>query len=215
MIFWSSENNSPEILNDVDALADEEKGRGTYVEIEKKRAMDASERELFSNKKQVMQYVSEKPISTDACANISNINSINATSLEQGIGKVISMGENSRKGKNPVTHDKDIGVDSKNKVQNTFPTNVKSLLSGGLLDGVPMMYISMSSEKKILLSATEFERHAGCKSHHANNYIYFDNGRTIHVVVQNLKKTPREMLFEVIQKIVGSPIDPRNFQTFN
>ncbi|KAH0682581.1 hypothetical protein KY285_020085 [Solanum tuberosum] len=136
----------PEILNDVDALADEEKGRGTYVEIEKKRAMDASKRELFSNKKQVMQYVSDKPISTDACANISNTNSINATSLEQGIGKVISMGDNSGKGKNPVNHDKDIGADSKNKVQNTFPTNVKSLLSSGLLDGVPVKYISLSSE---------------------------------------------------------------------
>ncbi|KAH0757660.1 hypothetical protein KY290_021153 [Solanum tuberosum] len=112
--------------------------------------MDASKRELFSNKKQVMQYVSDKPISTDACANISNTNSINATSLEQGIGKVISMGDNSGKGKNPVNHDKDIGADSKNKVQNTFPTNVKSLLSSGLLDGVPVKYISLSSEKSLI-----------------------------------------------------------------
>uniref|UniRef100_M1DWT1 DNA binding protein n=1 Tax=Solanum tuberosum TaxID=4113 RepID=M1DWT1_SOLTU len=134
------------MLKDVDALADGEKGRGTYVEIEKKCAMDASERELFSNKKQVVQCVSDKPISTDACTNISNTNSINATSLEHGKGKFISMGDNSGKGKNPVNHDKDIRVDSKKKVQNTFPTNVKSLLSSGLLDGVPVKYISMSSE---------------------------------------------------------------------
>jgi len=133
------------MLNDVDALADGEKGRGN-VEIEKKCAMDASERELFSNKKQVVQCVSDKPISTDACTNISNTNSINATSLEHGKGKVISMGDNSGKGKNPVNHDKDIGVGSKKKVQNTFPAHVKSLLSSGLLDGVPVKYISMLSE---------------------------------------------------------------------
>ncbi|KAK6791433.1 hypothetical protein RDI58_010514 [Solanum bulbocastanum] len=54
------ENKVPEMLNDVDALADGENGRGTYVEIEKQRAMDFSERELFSNKKQVVQYVSDK-----------------------------------------------------------------------------------------------------------------------------------------------------------
>ncbi|KAH0692560.1 hypothetical protein KY285_019657 [Solanum tuberosum] len=203
------------MLNDVDALADGEKGRGTYVEIKKKRAMDASERELFSNKKQVVQYVSDKPISIDACANISNTNSINATSLEHGKGKVILMGDNSGKGKNPMNHDKDIGVGSKKKVQNTFPAHVKCLLSSGLLDGVPVKYISMLSEKKNYLSASEFERHAGCKSGHANSHIYFDSGKTIHAVVQKLKKTPPEMLFEIIQNIVGSPINPKNFQTFN
>ncbi|KAG5610608.1 hypothetical protein H5410_021889 [Solanum commersonii] len=138
------------MLNDVDALADGEKGRGTYVEIEKKRAMDASERELFSNKKQVVQYVSDKPISTDAFMNISNTNNINDTSVEIGKekGKVILMGDNSGKGKNPINHDKDIGIGSKKKVQNTFSTHVKSLLSSGLLDGVPVKYSSMSSERQ-------------------------------------------------------------------
>ncbi|KAH0682079.1 hypothetical protein KY289_019831 [Solanum tuberosum] len=171
------------MLKDVDALADGEKGRGTYVEIEKKCAMDASERELFSNKKQVAQCVSDKSISTDACTNISNTNSINATSLEHGKGKVISMGDNSGKEKNPGNNDKDIGVDSKKKVQNTFPTNMKNCLS-----------------------ATEFERHAGCKSHHANSHIYFDSGRTIHAVVRKLKKTPSEMLFESTYKVLENII---------
>ncbi|KAG5610606.1 hypothetical protein H5410_021887 [Solanum commersonii] len=66
VIFQTFENKDTEMLNDVYALANGENGRGTYVEIEKKRSMDASERELFSNKKQVVQYVSDKPISTDA-----------------------------------------------------------------------------------------------------------------------------------------------------
>lgn len=50
------------MLNDVDALADENNGRRTYFEIAKKCAMDSSERELFSNKKQVVQHVSDRPI---------------------------------------------------------------------------------------------------------------------------------------------------------
>ncbi|KAH0679029.1 hypothetical protein KY284_020114 [Solanum tuberosum] len=229
------------MLNDVDALADRKNSRGTYVEIEKKRAMDVSDRELFSNKKQVLQYVSDKPISTDACVNISNTNSINATYLELGKekGKVSLMGGNSGKGKKPLNHDKDIGVGSKKKVQNTFPTHVKSFLSSGLLDGVPVKYSSMSSEKSLIgviegkgclcsydnyklsearfsltlllfkmkyLSASEFERHAGCKGGHANSHIYFDSGKTIHVVAQNLKKTPPEMLFESTYKVLKNII---------
>ncbi|KAG5610624.1 hypothetical protein H5410_021905 [Solanum commersonii] len=102
------------------------------------------------------------------------------------------MGDNSEKGKNPLNHDKDIGVGSKKKVQNTFPTH-----------------------KKKYLSASEFERRAGCKSGHADSHISFDSGKTIHVVAQKLKKTPPKMLFEVIQKFVDCPINPKKFQTFN
>lgn len=54
-----------------------------------------------------------------------------------------------------------------------------------------------------------------CWLQDANNHIFFDSGITILAVVQKLKKTPTEMIFEVIQKIVGSPINPENFQTFN
>ncbi|KAG5610607.1 hypothetical protein H5410_021888, partial [Solanum commersonii] len=125
------------------------------------------------------------------------------------------MGDNSGKGKNPVNHDKDIGVGSKKKVQNTFPSHVKSLLSTCLLEGVPVKYSSMSSEKKKYLSVSEFERHAGFKSGHANSHIYFISGKTIHDVVQKLKKTPLEMLFEVIQNFVGCPINPKKIQNLN
>lgn len=50
------------------------------------------------------------------------------------------MGDNSGKGKSPMNHNKDIGVGSKKKVQNTFPTHVKSFLSSRLIDGVPVKY---------------------------------------------------------------------------
>lgn len=62
------------------------------------------------------------------------------------------------------------------------------------------------------LNAYEFERHAGCKTKHPNNHIYFDNGKTIYAVVQELKNTQQEMLFDTIQTITGSPINQKNFR---
>ncbi|XP_061372263.1 uncharacterized protein LOC133314753 isoform X2 [Gastrolobium bilobum] len=103
---------------------------------------------------------------------------------------------------------------------NNFPSNVKSLLSTGIFDGVPVRYVSWSRERvhkgfikgtgylcscddckqSKALNAYEFERHAGAKTKHPNNHIYFDNGKTIYAVVQELKNTPQEMLFDAIQK---------------
>ncbi|KAJ4719830.1 putative DNA-binding protein [Melia azedarach] len=115
---------------------------------------------------------------------------------------------------------------------NNFPSNVKSLLSTGMLDGVPVKYVSWSREKNLkgtikgtgylcgcnecnftkALNAYEFERHAKCKTKHPNNHIYFENGKTIYAVVQELKNTPQEMLFEAIQNVTGSQINQKNFR---
>lgn len=62
------------------------------------------------------------------------------------------------------------------------------------------------------LNAYEFERHAGCKTKHPNNHIYFENGKTIYAVVQELKNTPQELLFDAIQNVTGSPINQKNFR---
>uniref|UniRef100_A0A2N9IJ15 Tify domain-containing protein n=1 Tax=Fagus sylvatica TaxID=28930 RepID=A0A2N9IJ15_FAGSY len=106
---------------------------------------------------------------------------------------------------------------------NNFPSNVKSLLSTGMFDGVPVKYVSWSREKNQVgiikgtgylcscdncnhskaLNAYEFERHAGCKTKHPNNHIYFENGKTIYAVVQELKNTPQEMLFRCNSKCDG------------
>ncbi|ONI24229.1 hypothetical protein PRUPE_2G230700 [Prunus persica] len=115
---------------------------------------------------------------------------------------------------------------------NNFPSNVKSLLSTGMFDGVPVKYVSWSREKNLKgiikgtgylcscddcnhsksLNAYEFERHAGAKTKHPNNHIYFENGKTIYAVVQELKNTPQEMLFDAIQTVTGSPINQKNFR---
>lgn len=64
------------------------------------------------------------------------------------------------------------------------------------------------------LNAYEFERHAGCKTKHPNNHIYFQNGKSVYAVVQELQNTTKEMLFEAIQSVTGSPINQKNFSTW-
>ncbi|XP_061339480.1 uncharacterized protein LOC133286138 isoform X2 [Gastrolobium bilobum] len=120
---------------------------------------------------------------------------------------------------------------SKKATSNNFPSNVRSLLSTGMLDGVSVKYKAWSREElrgvikgagylcscqscnfSKVINAYEFERHAGCKTKHPNNHIYFENGKTIYGVVQELRSTPQTMLFEVIQTITGSPINQKSFR---
>ncbi|KAB1224029.1 hypothetical protein CJ030_MR2G004473 [Morella rubra] len=131
-----------------------------------------------------------------------------------------------------ISKKKDDPKMSKKVPPNNFPSNVRSLLSTGMLDGVPVKYIAWSREKELrgvikgsgylcgcqsctfskVINAYEFERHAGCKTKHPNNHIYFENGKTIYGIVQELRSTPQNMLFEVIQTITGSPINQKSFR---
>lgn len=121
---------------------------------------------------------------------------------------------------------------TKKPPSNSFPSNVRSLLSTGMLDGVPVKYIAWSREKELrgiikgsgylcgcqscnfskAINAYEFERHASCKTKHPNNHIYFENGKTIYGIVQELRNTPQDLLFEVIQTITGSAINQKSFR---
>ncbi|KAJ8538360.1 hypothetical protein K7X08_014900 [Anisodus acutangulus] len=121
---------------------------------------------------------------------------------------------------------------TKKPPSNSFPSNVRSLLSTGMLDGVPVKYLAWSREKELrgiikgsgylcgcqscnfskAINAYEFERHAGCKTKHPNNHIYFENGKTIYGIVQELRNTPQDLLFEVIQTITGSSINQKSFR---
>ncbi|KAF3513547.1 hypothetical protein F2Q69_00000547 [Brassica cretica] len=129
---------------------------------------------------------------------------------------------------------KDSKTAKKGSTTNTFPSNVKSLLSTGMFDGVTVKYYSWSREKNLkgvikgtgylcgcsdcnlnkVLNAYEFEQHANCKTKHPNNHIYFENGKTIYGVVQELKNTPQEKLFDAIQNVTGSDINRTNFNTW-
>ncbi|OMO67684.1 hypothetical protein CCACVL1_20382 [Corchorus capsularis] len=120
---------------------------------------------------------------------------------------------------------------SKKEAPNSFPSNVRSLISTGMLDGVPVKYIALSREElrgvikgsgylcgcqscnfSKVLNAYEFERHAGCKTKHPNNHIYFENGKTIYQIVQELRNTPESLLFDTIQTVFGAPINQKSFR---
>ncbi|KOM47240.1 hypothetical protein LR48_Vigan07g094400 [Vigna angularis] len=156
----------------------------------------------------------------------------NTESLVNSIPKLNTKNDIVVKNKEPKTT-------TKKAPTNNFPSNVKSLLSTGIFDGVQVKYVSWSREfqeyawqkslKGIIkgtgylcscddckqskaLNAYEFERHAGAKTKHPNNHIYFENGKTIYAVVQELKNTPQEMLFDAIQNVTGSTINQKNFR---
>lgn len=122
---------------------------------------------------------------------------------------------------------------ARKEAPNSFPSNVRSLIATGMLDGVPVKYVSVSREElrgiikgsgylcgcqscnySKALNAYEFERHAGCKTKHPNNHIYFENGKTIYQIVQELRSTKESMLFDAIQTITGSPINQKAFRTW-
>ncbi|XP_022767502.1 uncharacterized protein LOC111311919 isoform X2 [Durio zibethinus] len=121
---------------------------------------------------------------------------------------------------------------SKKVVPSNYPTNVKKLLGTGILDGARVKYISISMETVLdgiihaggylcgcsfcnfskVLSAYEFEQHAGAKTRHPNNHIYLDNGRPIYNIIQELKAAPLSILGEVIKDVAGTSINEESFQ---
>ncbi|XP_022747732.1 uncharacterized protein LOC111297304 isoform X2 [Durio zibethinus] len=121
---------------------------------------------------------------------------------------------------------------SKKVVPSNYPTNVKKLLGTGILDGARVKYISISMERVLdgivhaggylcgcsfcnfskVLSAYEFELHAGAKTRHPNNHIYLENGKPIYNIIQELKTAPLSILDEVIKDVAGSSINEESFQ---
>ncbi|KAH1216672.1 Increased DNA methylation 1 [Glycine max] len=123
---------------------------------------------------------------------------------------------------------------SKKVVPNCYPTNVKKLLSTGILDGAVVKYIynpgkvelqgiidgggylcgcSMCNYSRVL-SAYEFEQHAGAKTRHPNNHIFLENGRPIYSIIQEIKTAPLSLLDEVIKNVAGSSVNEESFQAW-
>ncbi|KAM3288091.1 putative protein isoform X2 [Capsicum chacoense] len=116
---------------------------------------------------------------------------------------------------------------SKKVTSDALPTNVKKLLSTGILEGAKVKYISTSGKKELLgiikdygylcgcslcnfskiLSAYEFEMHAGGKTRHPNNHIYLENGKPIYRIIQELKTAPLSQLEEVVKDVAGSSVN--------
>uniref|UniRef100_A0ACD5XXA6 Uncharacterized protein n=1 Tax=Avena sativa TaxID=4498 RepID=A0ACD5XXA6_AVESA len=105
------------------------------------------------------------------------------------------------------------------------PTNVRDLLSTGLLEGMPVMYIIPHSKKTVLngvitgynircfcvkcngskaISTYLFEQHAGSSKKHPADHIYLANGNSLRDVIRASGSSPLESL----DKTIRSSIDP-------
>lgn len=122
---------------------------------------------------------------------------------------------------------------SKKVVPNSFPTNVKKLLSTGILEGARVKYVSGAHEElqgivsrggylcgcslcnfSKVVTAYEFEQHAGFKTKHPNNHIYLENGRSVYSIVRELKTAPLSVLEEVLKDVAGSAVNEEGFQVW-
>lgn len=117
-------------------------------------------------------------------------------------------------------------------VLDSYPNNVKKLLSTRILDGAKVKYISASGIRELIgiikdsgymcgcsicnfsriLSAHEFEQHAGGKSRHPNNHIYLENGKPIYSIIQEIRTAPLSILDEVIKNVAGSSVNEELLQ---
>ncbi|XP_047948863.1 uncharacterized protein LOC125194658 [Salvia hispanica] len=114
---------------------------------------------------------------------------------------------------------------SKKIILNNYPSNVKKLLSTGILEGARVKYLSMSSEElpgiiksggylcsccvcnfSKVVSSYEFEHHSGSKTRHPNNHIYLENGKPINSIIEELKNAPLSAVNTVIKAIAASLI---------
>ncbi|KAK9290195.1 hypothetical protein L1049_008361 [Liquidambar formosana] len=123
---------------------------------------------------------------------------------------------------------------SEKDVPNNFPKNVKKLLLTGILEGAQVKYISTSREKELcgivkdfgylcgcsacnfsrVLSAFEFEQHAGGKTRHPNSHIFLENGKPIYSIVKRLQSAPLDILDEVMKDVAGSSVNEESFKVW-
>lgn len=119
---------------------------------------------------------------------------------------------------------------SKKIIPDNYPTNVKKLLSTGILEGAKVKYISCEKELPGIIkcggylcgccicnfskvvSAYEFELHAGSKTRHPNNHIYLENGKPIYSIIEELRTAPLSALDTVIKSVAGSSVNEEFYQ---
>lgn len=63
-----------------------------------------------------------------------------------------------------------------------------------------------------MVSAYEFELHAGSKTRHPNNHVYLENGKPIHSIVEELKSAPLSAVDSVIKAVAGSSVNEEYYQ---
>ncbi|KAK4392225.1 Chromodomain-helicase-DNA-binding protein 4 [Sesamum angolense] len=115
---------------------------------------------------------------------------------------------------------------SKKIIPDNYPTNVKSFLSTEFWkepelsifqyqarkrfqesSRVVVTCVVVASATSLVVSAYEFELHAGTKTRHPNNHIYLENGKPIYSIIQELRSVPLNSLDGVIRAMAGSSVN--------
>ncbi|PKA46630.1 chromodomain-helicase-DNA-binding protein 4 [Apostasia shenzhenica] len=107
-----------------------------------------------------------------------------------------------------------------------LPSNVRDLLGTGLLEGLPVKYISClgkniglqgvirgngvlcscnSCQGTKVVSAYQFEIHAGSTKKHPSDFIILENGKSLREVLKSCTGAPLDMLETAIQNAIGPP----------
>ncbi|KAI5414766.1 hypothetical protein KIW84_040290 [Lathyrus oleraceus] len=63
-----------------------------------------------------------------------------------------------------------------------------------------------------VLSAYEFEQHAGAKTRHPNNHVSLENGKPIYSIIHEIKTAPNSMPDEIIKNVAGASINEGTLQ---
>nr|XP_043613541.1 uncharacterized protein LOC122585478 [Erigeron canadensis] len=123
---------------------------------------------------------------------------------------------------------------SKKVVVKKFPSKLKELLETGLLEGLNVTYIrGLKGKGKVekglpgvikgvgilcycekcsgneVVTANQFELHAGSSNKRPPEYIYMDNGKTLREVLNSCKTAPVEGLEATILKAIGCSSNER------
>ncbi|KAL5717047.1 hypothetical protein ACHQM5_010127 [Ranunculus cassubicifolius] len=107
-----------------------------------------------------------------------------------------------------------------------FPGKISELLETGMLEGLSVKYVCRAQQIELLkgtikgrgilcsctlckgckvVTATEFERHAGSGNKNPAHYIYMDNGNSLYDVLIACKDAPLDILEATIQMAIKSP----------
>ncbi|XP_048140276.1 uncharacterized protein LOC115729420 [Rhodamnia argentea] len=81
---------------------------------------------------------------------------------------------------------------------------VPQIILHGVIKGPKILCSCRECNNSEYVTPYKFELHAGGRTKHPNACIYFENGKTVHGVFQQLRDTPEHMLFDAIPRIAGS-----------
>ncbi|KAJ0965304.1 hypothetical protein J5N97_026442 [Dioscorea zingiberensis] len=115
-----------------------------------------------------------------------------------------------------------------------FVHDVKSLLSTGLLEGMPVKYIykkgnvelpgfikgsgyqcgCSSCNFTVVLSALKFESHAGAETKNQNNHIFLESGISLYALVKKVGNLPLDSLCDVLEGLIGHPPNTEGYKAW-